>query len=508
MTLQTVFQILVLLYTVTNMASIGLELNLRETLKSLRSARLVVLTLLWGWVVGPAIALLLTKVLPLAEPHALGLLIFSLAPVAPMVSLLARRARSDMDFTAALIPLAMVATVVLLPLMAPWLMKGLTLNIWALAKPLLLLVLLPLVVCAAIKVYASPVAEKLSPVVKRLAGISTLLTLGFVVVFHFRDIVHTLGSYAIGAEVLFLLAIALVSYRLGFGLKQGQRSAMALAMATRNGAPMLAVFTAFPDQDPRMLVMILLSGPVPAIVAFPLAAFFASRAGKAGAMERCITMNRFHSLQDPLAPPVRGAAGDHAGRRPAGGLGGRHPGRPDDPAEHRLRAGGRPAPGGRPLRGHHPAGGLRPAGQLAPPGDEPRRLHGHPGRGRPGRLRRARGSAAHAVRPGAGRGLRAAVLRLLDLPAGVPRQLPLARRDGGLHHRARRRGVHQPGAEDPRRSPCGRRRVGPAGGGGAPQGDHGDLGEDRGLLRGGPGPDPLHSARQPLLGGDRGRAPS
>ena len=118
--------------------------------------------------------------------------------------------------------------------------------------------------------------------VKRLAGISTLLCLGFVVVFNFQDIIRTVGSYAIGAEVLFLLAIALLSYRLGFGLKQGQRSAMAMAMATRNAAPMLAVFTAFPDQDPRMLVMILLSGPVPAIVAFPLAVFLASRAGKAG----------------------------------------------------------------------------------------------------------------------------------------------------------------------------------------------------------------------------------
>jgi BASS family bile acid:Na+ symporter len=290
MTLQKVFQILVLLYTVSNMASIGLELNLRETLNSLRSVRLVLLTLLWGWVVGPAFALLLMKVLPLAEPHALGLLVFSLAPVAPMLSILARKARSDMDFTAALIPLAMVATVVLLPLMAPWLMRGVTLNIWALAKPLLLLVLLPLVVCAALKVYAAPVAEKLSPLIKRLAGLSTLLCLGFVVMFNFQDILRTVGSYAIGAEALFLLAIALVSYRIGFGLKQGQRSAMALAMATRNGAPMLAVFTAFPDQDPRMLVMFLLSGPVPAIVAFPLARFFASRAGKAEAGGHAATL--------------------------------------------------------------------------------------------------------------------------------------------------------------------------------------------------------------------------
>jgi len=278
MTLQRVFEFLVLFYTVTNMASIGLELNLRETLKSLRSARLVALTLLWGWVVGPAFALLLTKILPLAEPHALGLLIFSLAPVAPMVALLARRARSDMDFTAAIVPLAMVATVALLPLMAPLLMKGLELDAWSLAKPLLLLVLLPLVVCAAIKVYASPAADKLLPLMKRLAGISTLATLGFIVVSHFEDFVSTVGSYAIGAEVLFLLGIAFLSYRFGFGLNQGQRSAMAMAMATRNAAPMLAVFTAFPDQDPRMLVMILLSGPVPALISLPMARYFASRA--------------------------------------------------------------------------------------------------------------------------------------------------------------------------------------------------------------------------------------
>jgi BASS family bile acid:Na+ symporter len=280
-TLQKVFEILVVLYTVSNMASIGLELNLLETMKSLRSARLVLLTLLWGWVVGPAFAIILTKVLPLAEPHAMGLLIFSLAPVAPMLSILARKARSDMDFTAALIPLAMVATVVLLPVMTPLLMPGVCLSMWALAKPLLLLVLLPLVVCAAIKVNAASMAEKLSPLIKRLAGISTLLCLSFVVIFNFPDIIRTVGSYAIGAEALFLLAIAMVSYRIGFGLKQEQRSAMALAMATRNGAPMLAVFTAFPTQDPRMLMMFLLSGPVPALVAFPLARFFASRAGKA-----------------------------------------------------------------------------------------------------------------------------------------------------------------------------------------------------------------------------------
>jgi BASS family bile acid:Na+ symporter len=248
-------------------------------MKSLRSGRLVVLALVWGWLVGPAFAYLLTKVLPLAEPHAIGLLIFSLAPVAPFLPVLVRKARADMDFAAALMPLVMVATVVLLPLLAPLLMKGLTVSAWSLAKPLLLLVLLPLVACAAIRGYAAPVADMLFPVVKRLAGISTLLMLGFTLVFYFREFLSTVGSFAIGAEVLFVLGIALVSYRFGFGLTQEQRSAMSLAMGTRNASGMFAVFTAFPVQNPRTLVMILLSGPVPAILALALARFFASRAG-------------------------------------------------------------------------------------------------------------------------------------------------------------------------------------------------------------------------------------
>ena len=82
---QDAFGLVALFYAVANLGSMGLELNLRETVKSLRSARLVILTLVWGWVVGPAFAVLLTKVLPLTEPHAIGLLIFSLAPIAPFL---------------------------------------------------------------------------------------------------------------------------------------------------------------------------------------------------------------------------------------------------------------------------------------------------------------------------------------------------------------------------------------------------------------------------------------
>lgn len=280
MSLQTAFTITVALYSATNLAAMGLELSPRATIKSLRSARLVALTLAWGWVVGPAFALLLTKVLPMAEPYAMGLLLLSLAPVAPFFPLLVGAARADMDFAAALMPLAMVATVLLLPLLAPLLIPGLSVNTWALAKPLLLLVLLPLIVGAVIRIGDARTAERILPVAKRLAGVCTLMMMSFIMVRYFREFVSALGSYAIGSQIIFSLAITLASYGLAFGLQAKQRSAMALGMCSRNAGAMFAAYTAFPSPDPRLLVMILLAGPVPGIMAVVLAKLFASRAGK------------------------------------------------------------------------------------------------------------------------------------------------------------------------------------------------------------------------------------
>ena len=279
MNAQDAFGIVAVFYAVANLASMGLELDLRETLRSLRSVRLLALTLGWSWVAGPALAVLLTKVLPMAEPYAIGLLIFSLAPTAPALPLFIRIARADMSLAAAIMPLSVVGTVVLMPLMAPILIPGLTVSSWAIGKPLLLTVLLPLVIGAAVKVYAVRAAEKIFPVAKKIAGISTLLLLVFTLVFHGRALLTALGSFAVAAQVLFTVGMAL-SYFFGFGLNQAQRSSLALAVCSRNGGAMFVAITAFPVLDPRLLVMILMAVPVPVIVWFFVARFFASRAGK------------------------------------------------------------------------------------------------------------------------------------------------------------------------------------------------------------------------------------
>ena len=244
MSLQDVLSITVVIFTVTNIGALGLEANLREALKHLYSVRAIGLVLLWGWVVGPALAFLLIRLLPLAEGHAAGLLLISLAPTAPFFPLMVRRARGDMSFAGAFMMLTTLGTVLFLPLLAPLLIKGLTVDSWSMAKPLLIMVLLPLLIGGAIRVFAPNAAEKLFPVVKKIGMIFLLIALVLILVIYGRDMLGTVGSFAPGAQVLFFVAITALSYTIHFGLTQPQRSAWRLGCARAISPRCLQPFSA------------------------------------------------------------------------------------------------------------------------------------------------------------------------------------------------------------------------------------------------------------------------
>jgi BASS family bile acid:Na+ symporter len=277
-TIQTVFSIVVVIFTVSNLAAMGLELNLREALRTLRSARAVALILVWGWVVGPALALLITKVLPLTEAYGAGLLLISLAPTAPFFPLMVRRAHGDMSFAGAFMLLTTIGTVLLLPLMAPLLIKGLTVDTWSLAEPLLIMVLVPMLIGGAIRVFVPNAANKLFPVVKKIGGISLLVTLALTLYLYGREMLGAVGSFAPGAQVLFFVVITAMSYKIGFGLQQPQRSAMALGMCTRNIAAVFAAYFGITDPPPDMFVMVVLVVPLAALVAMVAARLLARQA--------------------------------------------------------------------------------------------------------------------------------------------------------------------------------------------------------------------------------------
>jgi len=249
---------LVLIFTVSNLAAMGLQVKMTDVMVALKNKKALTLIFVWGWILGPVIGLLITKTLPLDEPYVIVVLLCSLAPCAPFLQQMVGKANGDVGFAGALIPLVAVGTVVFMPVMAPYLITGLTISAWALAKPLLLTILLPLVIGAAIRHYADQGATKIFPAVKGLALISTLLTVISCLVLYGKDMFNTAGEFALLAMTIFMVSVAIITYVFGFGLKQNQRSVMSLGMGTRNIAAVFAAALAIPDADPRIMVMVIM----------------------------------------------------------------------------------------------------------------------------------------------------------------------------------------------------------------------------------------------------------
>jgi BASS family bile acid:Na+ symporter len=278
--LQSTFAPLVLIFTVSNLGAMGLQVNMPDVMVALRNRKAMALIFVWGWVFGPALGVLITTVLPLDEPYVITILLASLAPCAPFLQQMVVKARGEMGFTGAFIPLVVIGTVVLMPLMAPLLIKGLTVDTLALAKPLLLTILLPLVIGASLRHYAGAVATRLFPVVKRFAMLSTLLTIVWCLLLYGRSMLDTAGSMALLSMTLFMIGMALITYRFGFGMQQNQRSVMALGMGTRNIAAVLAAALAIPDADPRIVVMVIMWTLWSVVLAAIGARIFAGQADK------------------------------------------------------------------------------------------------------------------------------------------------------------------------------------------------------------------------------------
>ncbi|TFH25817.1 MAG: hypothetical protein E4H10_08755 [Bacteroidia bacterium] len=255
---QSIFNPLVIVFTVTNLLSMGLQVDLGQMIKIVGNPKFLGLTFGLGWVVGPAIAYLITLLIPLDNGYIIVLFIGSLAPCAPFLPPLLPKAHGDVVFAGAFIPVAVIGTSLLMPLIAPMLVKGIDLSVMSLLKPLFITVLLPLLIGALIKTFASKVADKIFNPVKKLAGLSTLLTIIFCLLLYYKQMWATAGSMAMLSLTIFMVVMALISFYGGFGLNRGERVVMSLGMGTRNIAAVLIGVLAITNVTPNMVAMVII----------------------------------------------------------------------------------------------------------------------------------------------------------------------------------------------------------------------------------------------------------
>lgn len=256
-------------FVVTSMVAMGLSLTVPMILQPLRRWTIVVGALAANFVVVPLVALGIAEGLSLDPQLRDGLIIFGLAAGAPFLPKLAQGANGDVAVAVGLMVVLMVATVIFLPLVLPWLLDGVSIGAWSIAKSLIVLMLVPLSIALAVRANWPDLATEYQPV---LAKTSTVAVIVLVVVGlglnvdNALDLVGTRGFIAIVGLVVVSCA---VGWAVG-GRDPGTRSVVALGTGQRNLSAALVVATQN-FAGTQTLTFVLVGSVVSLLVLLPLA---------------------------------------------------------------------------------------------------------------------------------------------------------------------------------------------------------------------------------------------
>jgi BASS family bile acid:Na+ symporter len=266
-----------LVFLLSSMLATGLSISPRDVLAPLRNVRLVLLLLALNFIAAPALAWLLSLCLHLAPGHAAGLLLLGCAAGAPFLPKLVEVARGDLILAAALIIFLTLGTLVFMPVALPILVPALSVDAWAIAKPLLLMIVAPLAAGMVARSWRPAFATQSAPMFSKLGNLALLMLFALLIALNFRALIRVLGSGAILAAILHFFGLFFLSWFLSSGNKRGQ-SVVALGTGARNfGAALVPAASA--TANPDTTTMLIVSAIVGLLIAFPTAKWAGGRLG-------------------------------------------------------------------------------------------------------------------------------------------------------------------------------------------------------------------------------------
>jgi BASS family bile acid:Na+ symporter len=270
-------------FAVSSMLMVGLRFTVGDLVRPLRDVSGVAIALVTNFVLVPLLAVLLLRIVPLDAPYGTGLMIVASAGGAPLLVKLAMNAKEDVGFASSLIVLLLFGTILAMPILLPLLGGAARVSPWAITRPLLVTMFLPLVIGFIVRPRLPGLAQRAVPVLARILSISLWVMVLLSLFLNRGAVVELLGEGAIFVAALFV-ALSFVLGRLTGGFDKPERVVLGFGAAQRNFAAAIVVATeAF--HEPRVLVMAVVVSVV-SMLLIPFSVFLGKRKTRAGGETR------------------------------------------------------------------------------------------------------------------------------------------------------------------------------------------------------------------------------
>jgi len=272
--LELASQVLVWIFVLTTLFSVGLLVSIRQVIDGLQQRRSLALALCANFVMLPAAALALCWALQLAPPMRAALLLVATAPGSPALLRLNEFARGDQARAVGLLVVLTSLTVVYQPFVLPMLLPGVDVSPIPIARALVLTVLLPLLLGLLLKARRPALAGRLRLPLARLGNISLVLSCFILLPLVYRDALVDviLNGWGLLVLVLYLPVAIGAGWWLG-GPDADKRRLLALCCGQGSmGAAFVIASHSF--NNAHVIAMLLLILWVTLAVLVPLALVF------------------------------------------------------------------------------------------------------------------------------------------------------------------------------------------------------------------------------------------
>jgi len=273
--LDLILRLAVIAFIVSSMLGVGLGLGLSAILAPLRDVRFVLRALLLNFILAPAFAWLLTVIIPLQTGYTIGLLLIGGAAGAPFLPTLVKTARGNLVSSVALMTLLTIGTLLFMPFALPFMIPGLRADAWTIARPLLLLIVVPLIIGMLGAALVPSRAKRAAPILIEISNAFLLLLFVLLIALNIRSLLGVIGSGAMATVVLYMTGLFVAGWMFG-GANPEIRGVLGLGTAARNFAAAL-VPAASNFRDPAVSIMLVISAIVCLVISFIAARWLRQR---------------------------------------------------------------------------------------------------------------------------------------------------------------------------------------------------------------------------------------
>jgi bile acid:Na+ symporter, BASS family len=215
--LRSSIQYIAPVFVISTMLHVGVTQKPSAIAVHLKNWPFLLKMLLANFVFAPLVMVVALYFAPFEPALKAGLLIYALAAGSPFLIRLTQTAQHEVALGAAVMMVLMVVTVIYLPLVLPLLLSGVDVDAGAIAKVLLLTMLLPIAVGMLIAQLLPTLSREVHPWLARLGNAALYAMVVATLVGYIPNMVNIIGTGALLFGLVFVAAAFGIGYLAGAG---------------------------------------------------------------------------------------------------------------------------------------------------------------------------------------------------------------------------------------------------------------------------------------------------